>query len=62
MQIVDFTGFMQVCYKFSQACGLLKVKISIKPGFRISQFFGELLSGIAEGENDFRNTKDFIHR
>ena len=34
----------------------------IKPGFHISQFIGDLLSGIAEGENDFRNTKDFIHR
>ena len=35
---------------------------SVKPGFHISQFIGVLLSGIAEGENDFRNTKDFIHR
>ena len=34
----------------------------LKPGFHISQFIGDLLSGIAEGENDFRNTKDFIHR
>ena len=33
-----------------------------KPGFDISQFIGDLLSGIAEAENDFRNTKDFIHR
>ena len=38
-------------------------KVAIfKPGFHISQFIGDLLSGIAEGENDFRNTKDFIHR
>ena len=35
---------------------------TFKPGFHISQFIGDLLSGIAEGENDFRNTKDFIHR
>ena len=35
---------------------------SVKPGFHISQFIGDLLSGIAEGKNDFRNTKDFIHR
>ena len=34
----------------------------VKRGFHISQFIGDLLSGIAEGENDFRNTKDFIHR
>ena len=33
----------------------------LKPGFHISQFSGDLLSGIAEGENDFRNTNDFIH-
>ena len=25
-------------------------------------FIHPVLSGIAEGENDFRNTKDFIHR
>ena len=31
----------------------------LKPGFRISQFIGDLLS---EEENDFRNTKNFIHR
>ena len=37
-------------------------KSTLKPGFHISQFIGDLLSGIAEGENDFRNTKDFIHR
>ena len=35
--------------------------LCVKPGFHISQFIGDLLSGIAE-ENDFRNTKDFIHR
>ena len=29
----------------------------LKPGFHISQFIGDLLSGIAEGENDFRNTR-----
>ena len=29
----------------------------VKPGFHISQFIGDLLSGIAEGENDFRNTR-----
>ena len=32
------------------------------PGFHRSQFVGDLLSGIAKGKNDFRNTKDFIHR
>ena len=37
-------------------------RLNVKPGFHISQFIGDLLSGIAEGENDFRNTKDFIHR
>ena len=35
---------------------------SKKYDFHISQLIGNLLSGIAEGENDFRNTKDFIHR
>ena len=30
----------------------------LKPGFHISQLIGDLLSGIAEGENDIRNTKD----
>ena len=34
----------------------------VKPGFHISQFIGDLLFGIVEGENNFRNTKDFIHR
>ena len=34
----------------------------VKPGFHVSQFIGDLLSGIAEGENDFRSTKDFIHK
>ena len=34
----------------------------IETGFHISHFIGDPLSGIAEGENDFRNTKDFIHR
>ena len=33
-----------------------------KPGFHISQFIGDLLSEIVDGENNFRNTKDFIHR
>lgn len=34
-----------------------------KPGFRISLFIGDLLSGITEGKNNFRNTKiNFIHR
>ena len=44
-------------YQYSHAPSSL-----IKPGFHISQFIGNLLSGIAKGENDFRNTKDFIHR
>ena len=34
---------------------------SLKPGFHTSQFIGDPLSRIAEGENDFRNTKNFIH-
>ena len=34
----------------------------LKPGFHTSQFIGDLFPGIAEGENDFRKTKDFIHR
>ena len=29
----------------------------LKPGFHISQLNSDLLSGIAEGENNFRNTK-----
>ena len=40
-----------------------KRKLSrLKPGFQISQFIGDLLSGITEGENDFRNTMYVIHR
>ena len=31
----------------------------LKPGFHISQFTGDLLSGIVDGENNFRNTKRF---
>ena len=27
-----------------------------------SQFIADVLCGIPEGENDFRETKDFIHR
>ena len=48
-----------VQYSFTYA---RKRKLSrLKPGFQISQFIGDLLSGITEGENDFRNTMDFIY-
>ena len=33
---------------------------ALKHGFHISQFIGDLLSFITEGDNDFINTKDFI--
>ena len=47
---------------FGRQVGITMQSSGIKPGFHISQFIGDVLSGITEEENYFRNTKDFIHR
>ena len=58
---INLRGKFILCY-FAYAYVASENHAGFKPGFHISQFIGDLLSGIAEGENDFRNTKDFIHR
>ena len=42
--------------RVSENCSL-----RLKPGFHISQIIGDLLSVVNEEENDFINTKYFIH-
>ena len=55
-------GYLFGLFGRPPACVREHVLVYIKPGFHISELIGDLLSGIAKGENDFRNSKDFIHR